>query len=131
MTDGFSTSFTFLKIVSSNSLTSLTLQDLAPESLSHCKIWGVDPGVKEVFVAVDGSDRAIYNASEVSSNAHHQALQFLSSEYYVKAGFKKTNTRICQLKKDQVINVLESGVTSPKTTQMDQINRYIAHILAD
>ncbi|CEP09711.1 hypothetical protein [Parasitella parasitica] len=109
MTDGFSTSFTFLKIVSSNSLPSLTLQDLTPEDLNHCKIWGIGTSVKEVFVAVDDSDRA----SEVSSNAHHQVLRFSSSEYY----------------KDQGIDVLESGVTSPKTTQMDQISRYIADIL--
>ncbi|CEP11429.1 hypothetical protein [Parasitella parasitica] len=131
MTNGFSTSFTFIKIVAFKSLPSLTLQDLAPEDLNHFKIWEVDPGVKEVFVAVDSSDRAIYNASEVSSNAHHQMLWFSSSEYYVNAGFKKKppNTRICQLKKDQGIDVLESGVTSPKKTQMDQINRYIADIL--
>jgi hypothetical protein len=56
MTDGFAVSFTFMKIISTDSLPSLTLQDFTAEDLKHCKIWGVDPGVTEVFKAVDGTE---------------------------------------------------------------------------
>ncbi|KAI8062379.1 hypothetical protein BC940DRAFT_119666 [Gongronella butleri] len=43
----------------------LTLDDIHPEDLKRCHVWGVDPGVNEVFVAVDGSSHqdGIYGAT--------------------------------------------------------------------
>jgi hypothetical protein len=67
--------------------------------------------------------------SETSINGRHQVLKFSSVEYYVKVRFKKTNARPRQLKRDQYIDVLESGIISPKSVRIDAINLYITNVL--
>ncbi|KAI8096283.1 uncharacterized protein BX664DRAFT_245291, partial [Halteromyces radiatus] len=89
------------------------------EDMQECKVWGVDPGVTEVFVAVDNSD----------PSERHQVRKFSSAEYYVKAGYKKTNNTICETKQSQNIDRLESSIPSPKTSSMDGIQLYIERLL--
>ncbi|KAI8069696.1 hypothetical protein BC940DRAFT_24084 [Gongronella butleri] len=63
-TDGFSAGIMFRKVVAAQRPPKLTLQDFGPDDLQTCHLWGADPGVTEIFVAVDGSSEhhGIYNA---------------------------------------------------------------------
>jgi hypothetical protein len=47
-------------------------------NLSEAVVWGVDPGIREVFVASDGT-----------ANEKHRVRRTSTAEYYQLAGFKK------------------------------------------
>ncbi|KAG0193620.1 hypothetical protein DFQ28_004287 [Apophysomyces sp. BC1034] len=128
-TDGFATSITFKKAVPENPLPSLALDDIKEEHLAQCKIWGVDLGVSEIFVAVDGSDAGTYEDPSTAANAPHQVLKFSAAEYFTKAGMKKTNASILEWKRADGITAIEAALPSPKSARMSNIEDHIRAVL--
>jgi len=69
-TDGYATSFSF-KRVKGEARPSVTLEHITRSQLQQYRVWGVDPGVDEVFVVADGCsmDNGIYSATPPPSPA--------------------------------------------------------------
>lgn len=68
----------------------LDLHDFTTEELNtRFHLWGVDPGQVNIFTASDGH-----------GTGHHQTRKYSTAEYYTRAGFKKTNATILNLKND-------------------------------
>ncbi|KAI8071093.1 hypothetical protein BC940DRAFT_178544 [Gongronella butleri] len=63
VTDAYSVGMLFKKAVPADRPPKLTLEDFDATDLDTCRFWGIDPGVTEVYVAVDGSSEShgIYN----------------------------------------------------------------------
>jgi hypothetical protein len=102
--------------------------------LQDFEVWGIDPGVSQVFVASKNSaPRAYLDGLEVPDdellappeNVRHQIRTFSSAEFYCTAGFPKTNAKIKEWKQASGIDVVESGITSPKTASFDRLTLHI------
>lgn len=139
LTDGYSMCFPFKKSISSSSGTPLTLNDLDPSMVEDFEVWGIDPGVTEVFVASNSSNPRVYvQDSEMQHEpilasppeTRHQVRKLSSAEFYCLAGYPKTNDKIKQWKQDRGIDVIESRIGSFKTASLQQIIQYIRTKLA-
>ncbi|ORX54443.1 hypothetical protein DM01DRAFT_1286669 [Hesseltinella vesiculosa] len=132
MTDGFATSFTFKKPKGPAPAPFFTAEDLALADLQECRIWGVDPGVNEVFVAVDGSCPDIFGSQGAAANtqASHEIRKMSSSEYYHKAGFNRTNERIRVATEAAGIDKITSAIPSPATMNPDKLASYMKAVMA-
>lgn len=103
------------------------------------ELWGVDPGVTEVFVASNSSDPRVYiDDSEMREEMilaspeqqQHQVRKFSSAEFYTLAGYRTTNRKIMEWKKQSGIDVIESRIASAKTSTTQGINEHIRTKLA-
>lgn len=72
-------------------LPDLELSDFTAEELNTTfHLWGADPGVKNIYTASD--DHGVEDS--------HQIRKYSTDEYYTRAGYKKTNREIAQIKQD-------------------------------
>ncbi|ORX58335.1 hypothetical protein DM01DRAFT_1372391 [Hesseltinella vesiculosa] len=130
MSDRYAVSATFEKLKPVDQEAPLTLEDIDTDDLSECRVWGVDPGVGQVYVAVDGSDTSIYNNEEaVASDPRHEIRRYSSKEYFHDAGFHRTNQRIRDLKSQHGIDTLESAIPSPCTMDLSKLDLYTKAVL--
>ncbi|ORX50207.1 hypothetical protein DM01DRAFT_1409196 [Hesseltinella vesiculosa] len=130
MSDGYAVSATFKKLKPVNQEAPLTLEDIDTDDLSECRVWGVDPGVGQVYVAVDGSDTSIYdNEGAMASDPRHEIRRYSSQEYFHDAGFHRTNQRIRDLKSQHGIDTLESAIPSPCTMDLSKLDLYTKAVL--
>ncbi|GAA5811856.1 hypothetical protein MFLAVUS_005302 [Mucor flavus] len=68
----------------------LEISDFSLEEIGiRFHLWGVDPGQKNIFIAPDGHGEEA-----------HQVRKYSAAEYYTRAGFKRTNQRIIDLKNE-------------------------------
>jgi hypothetical protein len=93
--------------------------DIAKETeLDNAIVWGVDPGVRDVFVASDGDELA-----------RHRIRKTSTSEYYQMAGFN--SAKIKRSKYDRSHRDARNVVAqtpSTKTTDRDQFNAALQYI---
>ncbi|ORX48606.1 hypothetical protein DM01DRAFT_1376804 [Hesseltinella vesiculosa] len=99
-TDGYFVCVPFKKMSGASSGQPLRLTDISPVAMQQMEVWGIDPGVTDIF-----------------------------SEYYVKAGYRKTVANIKAWKQQHGITEIESSVGSPKTTVRQNITAYITEKL--
>lgn len=120
LTDGLSASLTFAKRMNDNDrLPFLEPEDFDAEDMEkHFKLWGVDPGERDVF-----------NASDGMGTTRHQLRSFSRKEYYDKSGINKSQKKIIQYKKEEVDGVsienLESRLSSHKTSSYQKLLAYV------
>lgn len=101
-------------------LPDLTLDDFTAEELNErfC-LWGVDPGQINIFTASDGH-----------GTDPHQVRRYSAAEYYTRAGFKRTNKVILNLKNnDEQFLQAERAITTFKTANMETFIVYIHSVL--
>ncbi|KAI8393975.1 uncharacterized protein BYT42DRAFT_477292, partial [Radiomyces spectabilis] len=109
-TDGYAIDFVFARR-KYEALPNLTMDDFTTDKLQGTfQLWGADPGMTEVFVASDGHDEN-----------PHQVRKFSTDEFYTVAGFKKTNSKVLNLKRRitilaQSVQEVESGLSGRKTS---------------
>ncbi|GAA5813016.1 hypothetical protein MFLAVUS_006482 [Mucor flavus] len=101
-------------------LPDLALDDFTAEELNErfC-LWGVDPGQINIFTASDGH-----------GTDPHQVRRYSAAEYYTRAGFKRTNKVILNLKNnDEQFLQAERAITTFKTANMETFIVYIHSVL--
>ncbi|CAO3688856.1 unnamed protein product [Rhizopus stolonifer] len=87
-TDGYAIDFVFAKKTNMDVLPNLGLEDFVPDEVQNTfRLWGLDPGLKSVFIAVDGH-----------TNDQHEIRHFSTAEFYTFAGYKRTSRRLQNLK---------------------------------
>ncbi|KAI8070044.1 hypothetical protein BC940DRAFT_236344, partial [Gongronella butleri] len=116
-TDGFATSFTF-KRPKGDAPPYLTLDKAVKWQLRQCRAWGVDPGVNDIFVAVDGSSYA----SGIYSAAPH--------EYNRLAGIPRVNAWLENKKAARGITYIESRIPTARTARVDRVHHRVEFLLA-
>ncbi|ORX60267.1 hypothetical protein DM01DRAFT_1156593 [Hesseltinella vesiculosa] len=130
MSDGHSVSVTFKKLKPIDQEEPLSLEDINADDLADCRVWGVDPGVGQIFVAVDGSDPSVYDVEgAMASDPPHEIRRYSSKEYFHNAGFHRTNQRIRDLKSQHGIDTLESTIPSPCTMDLSKLDLYTKAVL--
>ncbi|GAA5799348.1 hypothetical protein HPULCUR_004762 [Helicostylum pulchrum] len=101
-------------------LPDLDLNDFTPRELNEnfC-LWGADPGQTNIFTASDGH-----------GNDSHQVQKYSTAEYYTRAGFKKSNKTILNLKNgDEQLSEAERNIATFKTANMEVFLLYIHSVL--
>ncbi|KAI9486670.1 MAG: hypothetical protein EXX96DRAFT_550015 [Benjaminiella poitrasii] len=97
----------------------LTLDDFNFEEVKNTyRPAFLDPGRKIVFCVSVGLD-----------NKNHQIRQCTTKEYYHMTGSTRYLKRIQKMKANRSIDTLESLISSPKTTKVDQYSNYITYRL--
>ncbi|ORX49419.1 hypothetical protein DM01DRAFT_1376270 [Hesseltinella vesiculosa] len=129
MSDGHSVSVTFKKLKPIDQEEPLSLEDINADDLADCRVWGVDPGVGQIFVAVDGSDPSVYDVEGAMASEPPQEIRRYSKEYFHNAGFHRTNQRIRDLKSQHGIDTLESTIPSPCTMDLSKLDLYTKAVL--
>lgn len=101
-------------------LPDLEISDFSLEEInSRFHLWGVDPGQKNIFTASDGH-----------GEEPHQVRKYSAAEYYTRAGFKKTNKRIINLKnEDENFLQAERQITTYKTANLQIFILYVHSVL--
>ncbi|KAI8064668.1 hypothetical protein BC940DRAFT_242052, partial [Gongronella butleri] len=121
MTDAFSTSVFYRVPTTGKAPPLLTLDDIDPQDLQQCHVWGVDPGVSEIFVAVDGEA--------------HQMRRFSAQEYNHLSGITRTNQHLRQWKENSAdeqgvtITTLESELPTARTTRPEKMALHVQGVL--
>ncbi|ORX61742.1 hypothetical protein DM01DRAFT_1332325 [Hesseltinella vesiculosa] len=135
-TDGYSVCVPFKKMSGASSGQPLRLTDISPQM----EVWGIDPGVTDIFVASNSSDpRAYLSPADLPDepllatlpNPRHQIRRFSSAEYYVKAGYRKTVANIKAWKQQHGITEIESSFGSPKQRGAQLVNHELVKIFVD
>ncbi|GAA5805581.1 hypothetical protein HPULCUR_011100 [Helicostylum pulchrum] len=101
-------------------LPDLDLNDFTPRELNEnfC-LWGADPGQTNIFTASDGH-----------GDDSHQVRKYSTAEYYTRAGFKKSNKTILNLKNgDEQLSEAERNIATFKTANMEVFLLYIHSVL--
>ena len=87
--------------------------------LEEDRLWGVDPGITDIFVAVDGND-----------NAAHEVRRTSTREFYHMSGWNRATQQGSKWKKENpAIQAIENGMPSPKTASTAVLDRFIAYVL--
>ncbi|KAI8370700.1 uncharacterized protein BYT42DRAFT_99492 [Radiomyces spectabilis] len=95
-TDGYNCSVHFFRPRRPDTvLPDLDPNDFAQWELDFVRLWGIDPGLSEIFVA---SDRSTTHDDRPIENSLHEIRQFSTVECYTKAGYKSF-TKILQERK--------------------------------
>lgn len=117
-TDGYAVDFIFAKRTNMDVLPNLEFEDFTPCELENTfRLWGLDPGQKSVFTAVDGH-----------TNDQHEIRKFSTAEFYTFAGYKRTSRRIEELKNSPEhpqIRQAESNLTTSKTARPDIFHTFL------
>ncbi|GAA5807598.1 hypothetical protein MFLAVUS_000964 [Mucor flavus] len=101
-------------------LPDLEISDFSLEEIgTRFHLWGVDPGQKNIFTASDGHGEEA-----------HQVRKYSAAEYYTRAGFKRTNQRIIDLKnEDEKFLQAERQITIDKTAILQIFILYVHSVL--
>ena len=87
--------------------------------LSRDQLWGVDPGITNVFVAMDGS-----------GNVPHKIQKMSMKEFYHISGWIKATYQRQWLKKvNLAIQAIEDDMPSSKMTSTTIFDMYVIYIL--
>ena len=87
--------------------------------LSRDQLWGVDPGITNVFVATDGS-----------GDDSHEIQKMLTKEFYHISGWIKATHQCQRLKKaNPAIQAIEDGMSTSKTVSTMIFDAYIVYVL--
>ncbi|KAG1439818.1 hypothetical protein G6F56_012160 [Rhizopus delemar] len=79
-TDGYAVDVIFSRRTNMDVLPNLEFEDFTPNELENTfRLWGLDPGQKSVFTAVDGH-----------TNDQHEIRKFSTAEFYTFAGYKSS-----------------------------------------
>ena len=99
-------------------LPNLELEDFTPDELGNTfRLWGLGPGQKSVFTAVDGH-----------TNDQHEIRKFSTAEFYTFAGYKRTSRRIQDLKNSPQhlqVRQAESNFVSSKTSRPNVFHDFL------
>jgi hypothetical protein len=102
LTDGFAVNVLFTRPTSSTTLPDLELDDIArPHVADHFDLWGVDPGIKDIFMATDGA---------------RQYRRFSAAEYRSKTGETRRSSERSQVHQRSNISAIESAIPTTKTS---------------
>ncbi|GAA5798102.1 hypothetical protein HPULCUR_003502 [Helicostylum pulchrum] len=117
-TDGVGIEFICDRSVPAYSLP-LTPSDVSLKvDLSSATVWGVDPGLRDVFVAADGSDIE-----------RHRIRRTTTNEYYQLAGFKKARITRGKIDRgDAEERAIISATPSLKTSSLNLFNVAASYI---
>ena len=87
--------------------------------LTRDHVWGVDPGLTDVFVATDGS-----------GDDSHEIWKMSTKEFYHISGWIKATHQCQQLKKANLaIQAIEDRMPSSKTASTTIFNTYAIYVL--
>jgi hypothetical protein len=119
-TDGYAVDFIFARPAKPGSeLPELDFDDFTEDELQDTfHLWGVDPGITEIFVAVDDHE-----------DDAHQIRKMSTTEFHVQAGYEKTNQKIAKMKKACGIYDIEKSIPSPKSASTDRFSDYTSVVL--
>ena len=100
----------------------LELNDFTPDELQNrFRLWGVDPGQVNIFTASDGH-----------GDGDHEVRRYSAAEYYIRAGFKKINEKILNMKNvNEVYMQAERAITTHKTADLAIYGDYVNSILTN
>ena len=80
---------------------------------------GVDPGQINIFTASDGH-----------GNGNHEVRRYSAAEYYTRAGFKKTNEKILNMRNsNEEYMQAERAITTHKTADLARFGDYVRSVL--
>ncbi|KAI8099803.1 uncharacterized protein BX664DRAFT_248954, partial [Halteromyces radiatus] len=82
----------------------------------HFMLWGLDPGLRDIFVATNGIDGS------------NQQRSKSTAEYYTGTGHRKRRLRQQQLKKDNSITDIESSIPMAATASPDKWIKRVTYI---
>ncbi|KAG0182708.1 hypothetical protein DFQ29_002628 [Apophysomyces sp. BC1021] len=83
----------------------LTVEDFDVQELEESKLWGIDPGISNMFVAVDGCGAE-----------RHEDRSFSQNELYTLVDYRKTQSKIQEWRKAEGIEHVEPNFTTAKTS---------------
>jgi cytochrome oxidase assembly protein ShyY1 len=81
------------------------------------RLWGVDPGVNDAYLAADGE-----------RSESHESRCLSTAEYYVKAGYKKNLKIMQKMKMEEGISVIESQIPTHKVSSIQALNDHLKYI---
>lgn len=117
-TDGYAVDVIFARRTNMDVLPNLEFEDFTPDELENTfRLWGLDPGQKSVFTAVDGH-----------TNDQHEIRKFSTAEFYTFAGYKRTSRRIQDLKNSPQhlqVRQAESNFVSSKTSRPNVFHDFL------
>ncbi|CAO3596558.1 unnamed protein product [Absidia cylindrospora] len=124
-TDGFSVSVIFAQAMRPFHNTRLEPTDFSREDLSCFRFWGVDPGIKQVLVAVDGS----------GDNGPHEIRKLNTVEYYNGAMMQRHANETHEFRhrigiEGTSIAQVEQTIQSSNVTSIDDMVLHITSRLA-
>ncbi|SAM00113.1 hypothetical protein [Absidia glauca] len=115
LTDGFAVNVLFTRPTSSTTLPDLELDDIArPHVADHFDLWGVDPGIKDIFMATDGAS---------------QYRKFSAAEYRCKTGQTRRKAECDRLHRQANITTIESAIPTTKTSSSSSFIAAVRYIL--
>ncbi|CEP19984.1 hypothetical protein [Parasitella parasitica] len=121
-TDGYAVDFIFAKRTNVDELPDLQLEDFALDELRDTfRLWGLDPGQKSVFTAVDGH-----------TNDSCEIRCFLTAKSYTFSVYQRTSRRIHDLRispQHVQIKRAESNLVSSKTSRPNIFHNYLRVLL--
>ncbi|KAI8329827.1 hypothetical protein BC941DRAFT_518479 [Chlamydoabsidia padenii] len=135
-TDGYSLCFPFKKAAATSHDTPISLHDIEPSMMQYFDVWGIDPGVIEVFVASNSSNPDAYTLEtdmidepilSAREDKRHQVLKFSAAEFYYSAGYNKITTKIENWKGLHGIITIENTMGSLKIASIARIQEYIVN----
>jgi len=116
--DGVAIDFLFARPKRVKAVPEVTMADVGLD-LTRDRLWGVDPGVTDAFVAVDGSN-----------DMTHEVRKTSTREFYHLAGWNRGTRQGQKWKKASPgIQVIENGMPSPKTINTAHFDAYISYVL--
>jgi hypothetical protein len=85
--------------------------------LDKDRLWAVDPGITDIFVACD------------NNQGQHEIRKTSSKEYYHMCGFNLSNQKIAMWKRqNQDIAIIEKNMPSAKTSNLLTFDAYITYM---
>ena len=108
-------------------LPNLNIENYEEWELNHVvRMWGVDPGDTDVFMAADSTNDM--SNQETSTN---EIRFFSKAENYVKAEFKKNAFKLIKLKAERDITPTETTVPTYKTSRLSRYNEHLIYLFAN
>ena len=99
----------------------LELTDFSTDKLINIfHLWGVDPGQVNIFTASDGH-----------GNGNHEVRRYSAAEYYTRAGFKKTNEKILNMRNSnkEYMQAERAISTHKKADWLDLVTMFVLFLL--